>query len=189
MAVGLALPLLALPWSLPPLARSLGPAVAAGPLPGLAAFAMLGLALALPYLVLAAWPGLVRRLPAPWAEGGPRPWARHLSEALGFVAAAGALWLLYLLSRQLPSDALALIELALLALALVAWLRATTRRRRLAAALGVVLAGLALLVVWLAERQRLAPRPEPPPATSAVSPSNHPVDPRLDAHDEPQNGA
>ena len=177
-AVGLALPVLALPWPLPPLTRSLGPALAAGAVPGLAAFAFLGLGLALPYLLLAAWPGLARRLPAPADAGGLRPWARHLVEALGFLAATAVVWLLYLLSRQLRSDGLALVELTLLALALLAWLRVTARRRALVAALGLALVLLAGSVVWLAESRRLAPPEATRPVDPTVSTPNTQGDPR-----------
>lgn len=157
-AVGLAAVVLALPWTLPPLPESIGPALAAGPLVGLLAFAALGAGLALPWLAVAAAPRLVGRLPRPTAEGVLPASARRLAEGLGFLAAGGVVWLLYLLSRQLRSDGLALLELVLLTLALVAWVRATARRRLLAAALAVVLAGLAVAAVWVADERRLVPR-------------------------------
>jgi suppressor for copper-sensitivity B len=172
-AVGLATAVLALPWSLPPLPESIGPALAAGPAVGLAAFAAFGGGLALPWLVVAAAPGLVSRLPHAAAGGVVPVSARRLAEGLGFLAAGGVVWLLYLLSRQLRSDGLALLELVLLTLALVAWVRATARRRLLAAALAVVLAGLAVAAVWVADARRLVPRAaaDPPDLNAGVRPT------------------
>jgi suppressor for copper-sensitivity B len=157
-AVGLAAALLALPWTLPPLPESIGPALAAGPAVGLLAFAALGAGLALPWLAVAAAPRLVGRLPRPAVGGAVPASARRLAEGLGFLAAGAVVWLLYLLSRQLRSDGLALLELVLLTLALVAWVRATAHRRLLAAALAVVVAGLAVAAVWVADARRLVPR-------------------------------
>jgi suppressor for copper-sensitivity B len=165
--VGAARVTLALPWALPPLPESIGPALAGGPAVGLLAFAALGGGLALPWLAVAAAPRLVARLPRPGAGGQVPASARRLAEGLGFLAAGGVVWLLYLLSRQLRSDGLALLELVLLTLALVAWVRATARRRLLAAALSVVLAGLAVAAVWVADARRLVPRAaSPAPAES-----------------------
>jgi suppressor for copper-sensitivity B len=157
-AAGIATAALGLAWSLPPLPGSIGPALAAGTLPGLLAFAALGLGLALPWLVVAAAPRLVARLPRRGADGRFPAAARRLGEGLGFLAAGAVVWLLYLLSRQLRSDGLALVELLLLGLALVAWVRATARRRLLAAALAVVLAALAAATLWIADARRLVPR-------------------------------
>ena len=53
----------------------------------------------------------------------PAPWMPALREGLGFLAGGGTLWLLYALSRQVSPEGLAWIELALLGMALLAWLR------------------------------------------------------------------
>ncbi|HEX6203364.1 MAG TPA: hypothetical protein VF100_10195, partial [Thermoanaerobaculia bacterium] len=178
-AVGLATALLALPWSLPPLPESIGPALAAGPAAGLAAFAALGVGLALPWAAVAAAPRLVARLPRP---GAVPDRARRLAEGLGFLAVGAVVWLLYLLSRQLRSDGLALLELLLLVLALVAWVRATARRRLLAAALAAVLAVLAAAAVWIADARRLVPRGAGAEATAVAD--ARPASPHAD-HSSP----
>lgn len=77
-------------------------------------------------------------------------------EALGFAALAAALGTLYALSARISSEGLAFVELALLAAALVAWLRRRAggwRFRR--AALSSALIALAVVAVWLAARSTL----------------------------------
>ena len=156
-AVGLAAVLLALPWSPGPLTGSVGAALAAGPALTVAAFAMLGLGLAAPFLAAAGRPRALRRLPHPGhAAAGPGPsrgpargWGRRLSEALGFAAAGAVLWLLYVLSHQVSSVELAYVELSLLGLALAAWLRAGVRRPAASALLAAAMVLLAVTTVWL----------------------------------------
>ena len=155
IGVGLAAAVLALPWSPGPIPGSIGAAVAAGPALTVAAFAALGLGLAAPYLAAALRPRALRRLPhRGHAAAGPgrepaRGWGPRLSEALGFAAAGAVLWLLYVLSRQVPSVELAYVELSLLGLALAAWLRSGVRRPAASALLAAAMVLLAVTTVWL----------------------------------------
>jgi suppressor for copper-sensitivity B len=73
--------------------------------------------MATPYLLLAAWPRAARLLPRPGA------WMVRLREIMGFLLAATAIWLFYVLARQVSAASLAAVQLALLALALGVWLR------------------------------------------------------------------
>src|SRR6185295_10058838 len=125
-----ALPL-ALAWPMPMLREPLGYAFGRGPASVCAVFAALGFGLALPYLVLALAPGVVRAAPDTGARS-PR-----LHEGLGFLAGASIFWTLHALSRQVSPEGLAWIELSLLAMALLAWLRAREGAGR---ALRIVLA-------------------------------------------------
>ena len=144
---------LALVWDLPPLARSLGPALAGAGGDTLAFASVLAMAtgLAAPFLLVALLPA-ARRLTAPLAA---QPLASRVAQALGFLEVGSVLWLLYLLSRQITGEGIAYVQLALLAVAMVAWLRHTARRRAVAAVLAGVLLMLALAVLWLAVDQRL----------------------------------
>lgn len=146
---------LALVWPVPQLQEPIGFAFARGPAAVSAVFALIGFGLALPYLLLTLIPAAARLLPAPGA------WLPRLREGLGFLAAAGVFWLLYALSRQVSPEGLAWIQLVLLAMALLAWLRHREGTRKLSK---VVLAlGLALCAagaLWLADRNRLTPRLE-----------------------------
>jgi hypothetical protein len=143
--------LLALAWTPP----WLGLALATSELPArLAAAALLALGVALPGFAL-AWRRHRRELRAGEgaAEPAPRP---ALQEALGFLAAAGVVWLLHLLARRVGREALAGVELALLGLALCAWLGHRARRGgMLRAALLLGLLACALAAPWLAYQGRL----------------------------------
>ncbi|MDH0863092.1 protein-disulfide reductase DsbD domain-containing protein [Mitsuaria sp. GD03876] len=87
----------------------------------MAVFLSLGLGLALPYLALACWPALQRRLPR------PGPWMEVLKQALAFPMFAAAIWLVWVLAQQAgPMGVLvALAGMGLVALA--AWVRAVSR--------------------------------------------------------------
>jgi DsbC/DsbD-like thiol-disulfide interchange protein len=96
-------------------------------------------------------------------------------QALGFVLLAGTLWLLYSLSFQLSAEGVAAIELALVAMALLAWLRGRAGRRiRLRFALAVALAACTALPPWLAGRSRIG---EPRRVAEVTEPG------RASAHD------
>jgi suppressor for copper-sensitivity B len=144
---------LALAWPVPLLDAPLGYAFSRGPLAVAAFFAVVGFGLALPYLLLATVPAAVRALPA------PSSWLPRLREGLGFLAGGAAFWVLYILSRQVSPEGLAGIELILLAMALLAWLRhreGTGRALRTILALGLL--ACAAGIPWLADQNRLAPR-------------------------------
>ncbi|MBX9633394.1 MAG: thioredoxin family protein, partial [Magnetospirillum sp.] len=86
--------LLATPCSAPFLGTAVGFALARGPAEITAIFAALGLGMALPYLAMAAWPDLARRLPKP---GG---WMVTVKKLMGAALAATALWLMTILATQ-----------------------------------------------------------------------------------------
>ncbi|PYQ57057.1 MAG: hypothetical protein DMF53_23730 [Acidobacteria bacterium] len=145
---------LAIAWPVPLLEEPVGFAFARGPAAVAALFAVIGFGLAFPYLLILLAPALGRRVPEPGA------WLPRLREGLGFLAGGGALWLLYALSRRVSPVGLAGVELALLGMGLLAWLRAregTWRLARFVLALG--LAACAAGALWLADHNRLTPRP------------------------------
>jgi DsbC/DsbD-like thiol-disulfide interchange protein len=77
-------------------------------------------------------------------------------EALGFLAVASVVGLLYALSRQISFEGLAWIELTLLGMSLCAWLRRKAAdRRALRLVLGLGLLACALTAPWLAHQNRL----------------------------------
>jgi suppressor for copper-sensitivity B len=144
---------LALAWPVPMLDEPLGYAFSRGPLAVAAFFAVVGFGLSLPYLLLAAVPSAIRALPAPGS------WLPRLREGLGFLAGGAAFWVLYILSHQVSPEGLAGIELILLAMALLAWLRqreGTGRALRIVFALGLLTCAVG--IPWLADQNRLAPR-------------------------------
>jgi suppressor for copper-sensitivity B len=141
-------PLVALPWLLPWIAGALG--FTGSPAFAFALATAFALGLTLPWLAVAAAPRLLAALPPP-GEG-----ARALrGEGLGFGAAATTVWLLYRLAPRLSPESLAAVELSLLVLALLAWVRRraaerTKLSRALARALALALAACALAALWLA---------------------------------------
>ncbi|MGJ3258239.1 MAG: protein-disulfide reductase DsbD family protein [Rhodospirillales bacterium] len=84
--------LLATPCSAPFLGTAVGFALSQGPADIVAVFAVLGLGLAAPYLLIAAVPKLVTVMPK------PGPWMTRLKFVLGFALAATAVWLLSVLA-------------------------------------------------------------------------------------------
>ncbi len=131
--------LLATPCSAPFLGTAVGFALARGPAEILLIFAVLGLGLALPYLAVAAFPGLAGRLPR------PGPWMIVLRRILGLALAGTALWLVTVLAAQVGTTAAALAGLLLAGIGLLLFLRARLRGRVLAASVSLLaLAALAL---------------------------------------------
>lgn len=93
--------------------------------------------------------------PAPAAGATPRSIAAWRG-LLGFAAAAGTVWALLALAGVVRREALASVELTLLALALCAWLRHRAGGRgMLPAAWTVGLLACAAAAVWLAHRGQL----------------------------------
>jgi len=120
-------------------------------------------AVAAALLTLEAW-GLLRLRPrrrtvaAPGAAAAVRRRGRR--EAAGFLALLATLGLLYALSLEISAEGLAGVELALLAMSLVAWLRRRIERPGLARLLlAAALAACTILPPWLAGRNRLAADP------------------------------
>ena len=85
---------LATPCSAPFVGTAVGFALARGPAEILAIFLALGLGLALPYLAIAAAPGMVAILPRPGA------WMRWLKGVLGLTLVGTAIWLMSIIGVQ-----------------------------------------------------------------------------------------
>ncbi|WP_308770793.1 cytochrome c biogenesis protein CcdA [uncultured Bilophila sp.] len=150
---GLVATLLATPCSGPLLGGVLGWA-ALQPLPVIAAvFTATGIGMALPYLILAAWPGAARILPKPGA------WTGIMERLVGFFLMGTAIYLLSILpeSQRLP----ALVTLLVCALAAWIWghwggLRASGPQKLFTGALALLMVGGS---IWWSVR----PAPEPAP--------------------------
>ncbi len=116
------------PCSAPFMGTALGFAMTQPPVVALLIFGALGLGMALPFLLLALSPALLRRLPRPGA------WMEGFKQVLAFPLYAAAVWLLWVLGRQSGVDALAaaLGGTVLIALALWSWENARGNARALA---------------------------------------------------------
>lgn len=134
--------LLATPCTAPFLGAAVGFALARGGAEIFAIFTMLGLGLALPYLLVALYPDLARRLPR------PGPWMLTLKHVMGFALAGTAVWLLTVLAAQSGSKAASLTAgFMLLALALLFLRRRLLGGLRAAAAACAAFAILAAFTV------------------------------------------
>lgn len=124
-ATGAFATLLATPCSAPFLGTAVGFALAHGPVEIVAVFLALGVGMALPYLLVAAVPGLARVLPR------PGQWMIALRRVLGAALALTGVWLLSVLSVSAGSAAAGLVAALMVAVILALWLG-----RRIAAAPG-----------------------------------------------------
>jgi suppressor for copper-sensitivity B len=158
---GLFATLMATPCSAPFLGTAVGFALAQPPATVVGVFTAIGVGMSLPYLLLAAWPGIARVLPRPGT------WMETLRGTMGFLLAGTAVWLLYVLASQVSPQRLAAVELALLGLALLVWLWSRTAPGtglRRAAATAVLAAAVAPVLLGAAAVGGEAPRSVEPAA-------------------------
>ncbi|MDQ3040134.1 MAG: thioredoxin family protein, partial [Pseudomonadota bacterium] len=106
---------LATPCTAPFMGAALAYAFTGPALGGLLVFAMLGLGLALPFLLIGFIPALAQQLPKPGA------WMDTFKQLLAFPLYATAAWLVWVLAKQRGADAVGLWLAAAIALALAAW--------------------------------------------------------------------
>ena len=116
------------PCSAPFMGTALGFAMTQPAVVALAIFGALGIGMALPFLLLALSPALLRRLPRPGA------WMEGFKQVLAFPLYAATVWLLWVLGRQSGVDALAAVlgGTVLVGLALWSWESARGHSRALA---------------------------------------------------------
>ena len=143
--------IVAAPCTAPFMAFALGAALVMPWPMALLVFLGLGLGLALPFVAVSLTPGLLAKLPR------PGPWMERLKGLLAFPMYATALWLAWVFNRQTGAEALGLLFMAGVVLALGAWLigggqaeRTAGRRGRLHLAAGAVALLLAAGTGWLA---------------------------------------
>jgi len=144
LAAGLFATLMATPCSAPFLGTAVGFGLAQPPLIILAVFTAIGLGMGLPYLVLAAFPGAARLLPKPGA------WMNTLKVVMGFLLAAAAVWLFYVLSAQIAPERLAFVQLLLLTMAALIWLASQAKGSVGRFVLRLGTAATIVAAVWMA---------------------------------------
>ncbi len=130
--------LLATPCSAPFLGTAIGFALARGPAEIFAIFAALGVGMAVPYLLVALFPGLATGLPR------PGPWMDRLRRILALALVATAVWLLWVLEGVSGLSVSLAVAAAVSAVGALFWLRharpATARAALGAMALALVFA-------------------------------------------------
>lgn len=134
------------PCTAPFMGAALGFALAQSWLVAMLVFAFLGLGMALPFLILAFSPALMKHMPK------PGPWMVTFKEFMAFPMYAAALWLLWVLGVQVGVNGMVAVASAALVLALALWLlqkssNVATGWRRANTAVSLVLIVVALSVL------------------------------------------
>ncbi|MBE7210576.1 MAG: thioredoxin family protein, partial [Gluconacetobacter diazotrophicus] len=129
-ATGLLAVLVATPCAAPFMVTAVAGALAAPAIVALPVFLFMGLGLALPYVVFALVPRLVRLLPRPGA------WMEILKQALSFPVFATCVWLLWVASFEAGANGVLAIAAGLVLLGAAAWLFGLSQRMSFAAADG-----------------------------------------------------
>ena len=106
----------ATPCTAPFMGVAIGYGLTRSALEGLLVFGLLGAGMALPYLILAGWPGLLNRLPK---AGG---WMEGFKQAMAFPLFATVAWLIWVLGQQTGIDAVLAVLVGLTALGVAGWI-------------------------------------------------------------------
>ncbi|MGA1575288.1 MAG: protein-disulfide reductase DsbD family protein, partial [Burkholderiaceae bacterium] len=142
------------PCTAPFMGAALGATLLMTTFESLLVVAALGVGMALPFMALAWWPGLTRRLPKPGA------WMQTFKQFLAFPMLATSIWLVWVLGQQTGIGGAAALLLLMLAVAWVLWLwyRVTARHWRL---VGLLLVLLGAFSLWPTVVQPLARAADP----------------------------
>ena len=133
------------PCVAPFMGTALAYAFLAPTLAALLVFIVLGLGLALPFLLIGFVPALGRLLPRPGA------WMETLKQALAFPMYLTGVWLVWVLAHQRGADAVGLVLVAVVLLAMTSWWFERARQRGVGAKLliGVLAALTVLPLYWI----------------------------------------
>ncbi|MEP6897389.1 MAG: protein-disulfide reductase DsbD, partial [Rhodanobacter sp.] len=145
------------PCTAPFMGSALAYAFAAPMLSALLVFLALGIGLALPFLLIGFVPALARLLPRPGR------WMETLKQVLAFPMYLTAVWLVWVLAHQRGADAVGLVLVAMVLLAMTLWWFERSRSHGVISKVLVAVLAAATLVpmVLLARVQR--------PATAAMA--------------------
>ena len=149
---------IASPCTAPFMGASLGAALSLPAWQGLSIFGLLGLGMALPYLLISAVPALGRALPR------PGPWMLRFKQFMAFPMLATVIWLLWVLGQQSGIDGAAALLVILLLLALWLWSLGLSPGRSRFAGIGLALLALVWGLWWAGP---LVVRSQPPLAAVA----------------------
>ncbi|WP_027484876.1 protein-disulfide reductase DsbD [Rhodanobacter sp. OR87] len=128
------------PCTAPFMGSALAYAFAAPMLSALLVFLMLGVGLALPFLAVGFVPALARLLPKPGR------WMETLKQVLAFPMYLTAAWLVWVLANQRGADAVGLVLVAMVLLAMTLWWFERSRSRGAASKIAVAVLAVATLV-------------------------------------------
>jgi thiol:disulfide interchange protein DsbD len=147
----------ATPCTAPFMGSALAYAFTASMLSAFLVFMALGIGLALPFLAIAFVPALARLLPKPGR------WMETLKQVLAFPMYLTAAWLVWVLANQRGADAVGLVLVAMVLLAMTLWWFERSRSRGALSKFAVALLALATLVPMALLSH------VPPPSANAVA--------------------
>jgi thiol:disulfide interchange protein len=113
---GILATVLATPCTAPFMGTALGVAITLPATTALTIFAMLGLGMAAPYVLLSSFPALIKYLPKPGA------WMETFKQLMAFPLFATAIWLIWVFGQQVGVDGLARLLVGLLLLSIGIWI-------------------------------------------------------------------
>ncbi len=151
------------PCTAPFMGTALAYAFAAPMLAALLVFLALGLGLALPFLLIGFIPGLGRMLPRPGR------WMETLKQVLAFPMYLSAAWLAWVLANQRGADAVGLLLVAAVLLAMTLWWFERSRSHGAPSRAMVVVLALAVVVPLLALARIPPPARNVPMAQGVVA--------------------
>ncbi len=128
------------PCTAPFMGSALAYAFAAPMLSALLVFLMLGVGLALPFLLIGFVPALARLLPRPGR------WMETLKQVLAFPMYLTAVWLVWVLANQRGADAVGLVLVAMVLLAMTLWWFERSRSRGTLSKFAVAVLAIATVV-------------------------------------------
>lgn len=108
--------ILATPCTAPFMGTALGAAITMPAITALLVFAVLGLGMAIPYIVLSSFPALMKKLPKPGA------WMETFKQFMAFPLFATAIWLAWVFGQQVGIDGLTNLMIGLLLLSMGIWI-------------------------------------------------------------------
>lgn len=146
------------PCTAPFMGSALAYAFAAPMVSALLVFLALGIGLALPFLLIGFVPALGRLLPRPGR------WMETLKQVLAFPMYLTAVWLVWVLAKQRGADAVGLVLVAMVLLAMTLWWFERSRSRGAVSKLAVAMLALATLIPMYL----LAHVPPPSSVTASV---------------------
>lgn len=135
--------LVATPCTAPFMASAIGAALTMPPWAAMLIFLTLGFGLALPFLLISIFPGLLRFLPKPGA------WMEKFKELLAFPIYASVIWLLWVLGMQTGIGGVAIILCGLLLIIFMLWLHKAVGNCRLSHRLFSIMATIIMLIAML----------------------------------------
>jgi thiol:disulfide interchange protein len=122
---GILATVLATPCTAPLMGTALGVAITLPTSTAMMIFAMLGIGMAAPYMLLSSFPVLMKYLPKPGA------WMETFKQSMGFPLFATAIWLIWVFGQQAGVDGLVNLLIGLLLLSLGIWIINRWNRNRI----------------------------------------------------------